>query len=100
MYDHTHLVLGSTSIQVIDIDNHDKKRTVADDANEDESLEDPPLHLVKFGPKGRLVTASAEGNMVKLWPPVVDNSGGIVTMPEAMFLIGEESQRHLGCVYW
>ena len=99
VYDHTHLAIGSTSIQVIDIDNRDRKRTVADDSNDDESLEDPPLHLVKFGPKGRLVTASAEDSVVKLWPPVVTQAGGIVTMPAAMFMVGEENQEQ-GCIYW
>ena len=90
VYDHTHLAIGSTSIQVIDIENRDRRRTVADDTNDDESLENPPLHLVKFGPKGYLVTASAENNIVKLWPPVVTQAGGVVTMPKAMFVVGEE----------
>ena len=98
IYDHTHLVVGSTSIQIIDMDNLEKRRTVADDSNEDESLEDPPLHLVKFGPKGRLATASAENNRVRLWPSAVTQSMGIVTMPEALFVIGEDIQGH-GCVY-
>lgn len=99
IYDHTHLVVGSTSIQIIDMDNLEKRRIIADDTNaEDESLEDPPLHLVKFGPKGRLATASAENNLVRLWPSVVTQTAGVVTMPEALFMVGEDIQGH-GCVY-
>ncbi len=99
VYDHTHLVLGSTSVQIVDIEDLDKRQTVADDTNDDESLDNPPLHLAKFGPQGRLVTASAESNVVKLWPPVVTQTGGIVTMPEAMLAVGEENQGR-GSIYW
>lgn len=99
VFDHTHLAIGSTSIQIVDIEDQDKKQTVADDTCDDESLENPPLHLIKFGPGGRLVTASAENNVVKLWPPMVTQTGGVVTMPDAIFAVGEESQER-GCVYW
>ncbi len=99
VFNHTHLAIGSTSIQIVDIEDQDKKQTVADDTCEDESLENPPLHLVEFGPNGRLVTASAESNVVKLWPPVVTQTGGVVTMPDAIIAVGEEHQER-GCVYW
>ena len=63
-WEDTHLVVGSTSVQVINIDILEKRRTVADDSCEDESLENPPLHLAQYGPTGCLVTANVESNVV------------------------------------
>lgn len=98
-HDHTYLVIGSTFVQIIDMDNPEKRRIIADDSNEDESLEDPPLHLVRFGPQGRLVTASAESNLVRLWPAVITHTTGIVTLPEALFLL-KDNFEEAGCVHW
>lgn len=75
MHGSNHLILGSTSLQLVDGDNPEKRRTVADDTQEDENLLDPPLHLARFGPKGTLVTASVENCLVKVWPPIDENTG-------------------------
>jgi len=93
------LAIGSTNIQLVDTNNLDKRRTVADDTVSDESLQNPPLHLVAFGPKGRLVTAAVESNIVKLWPSVTPHSS-IVTTPESSITVShEQSVTEEGCVY-
>lgn len=97
MYAGSHLILGSTSIQLVDVESPEKRRTVADDTQEDENLLDPPLHLVQFGPKGQIVTASVESNVVKLWPAVSQNSGHI-TYAESTLHVGEDKSS-MGCVY-
>lgn len=95
----SHLILGSTSIQLVDMDTPEKRRTVADDSQEveDENLLNPPLHLVHFGPKGRMVTASVEGCLVKFWPPVSQNTGHMVSI-EATIHVGED-RNSVGCIY-
>lgn len=61
--------------------------------------QNPPLHLVAFGPKGRLVTAAVESNIVKLWPSVTPHSS-IVTTPESSITVShEQSVTEEGCVY-
>ena len=97
LYATTHLILGSTSIQLVDVEALEKRRTIADDSQEDENLLNPPLHLVQFGPKGQIATASVESNVVKLWPAVSQNTGHI-TYAENTLHVGE-SKSSLGCVY-
>ena len=94
-----HMILGSTSIQLMDIDSPEKRRTLADDSQEeeDENLLNPPLHLVQFGPKGRMVTASVEGSLIKVWPPVSQNTGPMVSI-ESTIHVGED-RNSVGCVY-
>jgi WD40 repeat protein len=70
------LVAASTTIQVTNSTNYDWKRTIADDSTEDESLEDPPLHMATYCPDGHLITATAESNIIKIWPPTSANSVG------------------------
>lgn len=94
----SYLILGSSSIQLVDMESPEKRRTVADDSHEDENLLNPPLHLVQLGPKGRLATASVESNIVKLWPPVSQNTGHI-TFAESTLHVGED-RNSVGCVYW
>ena len=61
--------------------------------------QNPPLHLVAFGPKGRLVTAAVESNIVKLWPPISPNSS-IVTTPESSITVThKQNVKEPGCVY-
>ena len=96
-WEDTHLVVGSTSVQVINIDILEKRRTVADDSCEDESLENPPLHLAQYGPTGCLVTANVESNVVKVWPSVLQTAG-VVTVPEHRICVGKELDES-GCVY-
>ena len=69
-----YMIAASTSIQLIDRESPERRRTIADDVAEDENLEDPPLHLVRFGPKGQVATASVESNILKLWPSVAQTS--------------------------
>ena len=96
IYGSSHLILGSTSIQLVDIEFPEKRRTIADDLQEDESLIDPPLHLSQFGPKGEMATASVENNIVKLWPQVPHTSSHD-TQPECRLLVGDSDTN--GCVY-
>lgn len=95
----SHMILGSTSIQLMDMDAPEKRRTVADDTQEeeDENLLNPPLHLVQFGPKGRMVSASVEDCTVKVWPPVLQNTGHMMAV-EASIHVGED-RNSVGCVY-
>lgn len=91
------LVIGSTSTQLVNMDNYDRRRTIVDTSmeEEDEDLENPPLHLVTFGSQGRLATAAVEGNTVKLWPPVSSKSN-IVSIPDTSIAVGQELP---GCIY-
>lgn len=97
MYGGNHLLLGSTSIQLLDLQAPEKRQIVADDSQEDEDLHDPPLHLVHFGPKGRMATASVESNVVKLWPAVSQNTGR-VTFAENTLSVGED-RGSIGSIY-
>ena len=92
----SHLILGSTSIQLMDMSAPEKRQIVADDSQEDESLHDPPLHLVRFGPKGRVVSASVESNTVKLWPSLAQNTGHRAFV-ESCLKVGEE--KSFGTIY-
>lgn len=96
-WEDTNLLVGSTSVQLINIENLERKRTIADDSCEDESLENPPLHFAQYGPTGSLVTANVESNVVKVWPSVVQTSG-VVTVPEKRICVGQELDDS-GCVY-
>ena len=93
----SHLMLGSTSIQLLDLQLPDKRQIVADDTREDENLHNPPLHLVQFGPKGRMVTASVESSLVKLWPAPSSNTGRI-TRAEKTLHVGEDKDS-VGTIY-
>ena len=97
VYGGNHLLLGSTSIQLVDLDSPEKRRTVADDTQEDENLQDPPLHLAKFGPKGHMVTGSVENVVVKLWSPVTQTTGHIMH-PETIILVREDKYS-IGSIY-
>lgn len=97
MYGDSHLILGSTSIQLLDMQAPERRQIVADDTQEDEDLHDPPLHLVQFGPKGRMVTASVESNVVKLWPTLSQNTGHI-TFTENTVYVGED-RNSVGSIY-
>lgn len=94
VYGGSHVILGSTSIQLVDIESPEKRRTIADDLHEDENLNDPPLHVVQFGPKGRMATASVESNTVKLWPQVPHISSHN-THPESRLHVGDS----VGSIY-
>lgn len=87
MYGNSHMVLGSTSIQLVNVESPEKRRTVADNLQDDENLLDPPLHLTQFGPKGQMATASVENCTVKLWPQVPHASSHI-THPEGRIHVG------------
>ena len=90
-------MVGSTTVQLIFLDNLDKRRTIADDMGSDESIEDPALHRVKFGPKGHIVTASVEASVLKLWPTMSIGSK-IVAEPDTRILMGQELDE-FGCIY-
>lgn len=96
-WEDSQLVVGSTSVQLISVDYLERRRTVADDSCEDESLENPPLHFAQFGPTGSLVTANVESNVIKIWPSVVQASN-VVTIPEKRISVGQELDDS-GCVY-
>ena len=91
------LVVGSTTVQFMYLDNLEKRRTIADDMGSDESLEDPALHRAKFGPKGHIITASVEASVLKLWP-VMSNTSKIVSEPDTRILMGQELDQP-GCIY-
>ena len=91
------LVVGSTTVQLINLDSLDRRRTIADDMGSDENLLDPALHRVRFGPKGHIITAGVEGSVLKLWP-VMTNSSKIVSEPDTRLMIGQELDEQ-GCVY-
>lgn len=97
IYGDSHLILGSTSIQLLDMQAPERRQIVADDTQEDENLHDPPLHLVRFGPKGRMVTASVENNVVKMWPALSNNTGHI-TFAENTLHVGED-RNTIGSIY-
>ena len=60
--------------------------------------QNPPLHLVTFGPNGHLVTATVESNIVKIWPPL--SQSNIVTTPDFNITVKhEQGQEEAGCVY-
>ena len=60
--------------------------------------QNPPLHLVAFGPNGHLVTAAVESNIVKIWPPL--SQSNIVTTPDSSIAVKhEQGQEEAGCVY-
>lgn len=90
------MILGSTSIQLMDMSAPEKRQIVADDSQEDESLHDPPLHLVRFGPKGRMVSASVESNTVKLWPSLAQNTGHMTSVESSM-KVGKD--KTFGAIY-
>lgn len=81
----------------MDMSAPEKRQIVADDSQDDENLHDPPLHLVRFGPKGRMVSASVESNTVKLWPSLAQNTTGHVTSVESSLKVGED--RSFGTIY-
>ena len=89
-YGGNHLVLGSTSIQLVDLNELEKRQTIADNVQDDENLVDPPLHLTQFGPKGKMATASVENNTVKLWPHI-SLSSDCSTHPENRIKVGGAS---------
>ena len=91
------LVVGSTAVQLINLDNLDRRRTIADDMGSDENLLDPALHRARFGPKGHVITAGVEGSVLKLWP-VMTSSSKIVSEPDTRLMIGQELDEP-GCVY-
>lgn len=91
------LVVGSTTVQLINLDSLDRRRTIADDMGSDENLLDPALHRARFGPKGHIITAGVEGSVLKLWP-VMTNSSKIVSEPDTRLMIGQELDEQ-GCVY-
>ena len=97
MHGNSYLLLGSTTIQLVDMESLEKRRTVADDTQEDENLLCPPLHLAQFGPNGQMVTASVENNKVKLWP-LISQTTGHITHPEKMLHIGED-KNSIGSIY-
>lgn len=83
------VAMGSTFIQVADVITESGwRRTVADDSSEDESLENPPLHLVSFTPDGHLVTAGVESNDVKIWPSI--NPDSVISQPLTIYHPKEE----------
>lgn len=91
------LVVGSTTVQLINLDSLDRRRTIADDMGSDENLLDPALHRARFGPKGHIITAGVEGSVLKLWP-VMTSSSKIVSEPDTRLMIGQELDEQ-GCVY-
>lgn len=91
------LLVGSTTVQLINLDNTDRRRTIADDMGSDENLLDPALHRARFGPKGHVITAGVEGSVLKLWP-VMTSSSKIVSEPDTRLMIGQELDNP-GCVY-
>ena len=97
MHGGSHMILGSTSIQLVDMDALEKRRIIADDTQEDENLLDPPLHLARFGPKGCLVTASVENNVVKLWPSVSQTSSHMMYPERTIY--AREDRNGNGYVY-
>jgi len=92
-----YVIMGSTSIQLVDLENPERRRTIADDVEEDENLLDPPLHLAKFGPTGRVVTASVESNVLKFWPALASMSSPVV-QPEVRVQV-KEDRDSVGCIY-
>ena len=97
MHGGSHVILGSTSIQLVDMEAPEKRRTIADDTQEDENLLDPPLHLAQFGPKGRIVTASVENNIVKLWPSVSQTANHMMYPEHTIY--AREDRSGSGYVY-
>ena len=49
--------------------------------------QNPPLHFASFGPDGLLVTASVEGHVVKVWPPM-GSPTDIAVQPQARLAVG------------
>ena len=49
--------------------------------------QDPPLHFASFGPEGVLATASVEGHVVKVWPPMSPQAG-LPVQPQTRLEIG------------
>ena len=49
--------------------------------------QDPPLHFASFGSEGVLATASVEGHVVKVWPPMTPQAG-IPVQPQARLEVG------------
>ncbi len=96
-FNEQHVVMASTSIQLVDLQSQDRRRTIADDVADDENLEDPPLHLAQFGPTGKVVTASVESNVLKLWPSMSSTSSPHV-QPEARIQVQDDSNS-TGCIY-
>ena len=90
-------MVGSTTVQLINLNNFDKRRTIADDMGSDENLLDPALHRVKFGPKGHIITAGVEGSVLKLWP-IMSSSSKIVSEPDTRIMMGQELDES-GCIY-
>jgi ankyrin repeat protein len=82
-----HLVVSSCFVTLESLDETNQRRIVADDTQEDESLTNPPLHFASFGPDGMLVTASVEGHVVKVWPPMASQTA-IAVQPQARLTVG------------
>ena len=58
-------------------------------------LQDPPLHLVSYTPHGDLISASVEGNVVKIWPSVLPED---ISQPKA-YLTLKKSEGDVGSIY-
>jgi ankyrin repeat protein len=82
-----HLVVSSTFVTLNSLGDPGQRRIVADDSQEDESLTDPPLHFASFGAEGVLATASVEGHVVKVWPPMTPQAG-LPVQPQARLEVG------------
>ena len=51
------------------------------------NTQDPPLHFASFGAEGVLATASVEGHVVKVWPPMTPQAG-LPVQPQARLEVG------------
>ena len=51
------------------------------------NTQDPPLHFASFGAEGVLATASVEGHVVKVWPPMTPQAG-LPVQPQTRLEVG------------